>query len=70
MLHCFESIIQMPMKCVCPESQRSDAGGGRCSGCTAEVRRCWQPWLCPVRAPGSGCEGCGHAVAGQELGVG
>lgn len=31
---------------------------------------CRQPWHCPVRAPGSACEGCGHAAAGQELGVG
>ena len=37
MLHCFESVIQMPMKWMCPESQRSDAGGGRCSGCTADL---------------------------------
>ena len=48
MLHCFESIIQMPMKCVCPESQRSDAGGGRCSGCTADL---FPSWATPSSLP-------------------
>lgn len=48
MLHCFESIIQMPMKCVYPESQRSDAGGGRCSGCTADL---FPSWATPSSLP-------------------
>lgn len=48
MLHCFESIVQMPMKCVCPESQRSDAGGGRFSGCTADL---FPSWATPSSIP-------------------